>query len=97
MKLGSAGASRSDSERRRHGQAQALQGKGIDLTSGARMSAIGEREGESGERRNSEEKAYSEECTKGGQDNWAGREAWWPAREGWTDVVDWVGSQLRFK
>jgi hypothetical protein len=59
-----------------------VQGMGMDLTSGVHMSARGEREGESSERRNSMEKVYSEECAKGAQADWTGREAV-ACREGW--------------
>jgi hypothetical protein len=44
----------------------------MDLTIGAHMPVRGERECESSERHNSEEEAYSEECTKGTRADWAG-------------------------
>jgi hypothetical protein len=44
----------------------------MDLTSGVHESAIEERKGESGERCNLAEKAYSEECMKGAWANWVG-------------------------
>jgi hypothetical protein len=47
-------------------------GKGMNLTSGARMSVRGMRGGESGERRNYAEKAYSKECAKGARVAWPG-------------------------
>jgi hypothetical protein len=62
----------SGEERRWHGHAWAPWGQEVDQTSEVCMSVRGEREGESGERQNPVEKAYTEECTKGARVDCAG-------------------------
>jgi hypothetical protein len=62
---------KSSEERQQPGLARAAWGKGMELTGEAHGSARGERGGELGKRRNSVEKAYSREYSKGSRVDWA--------------------------
>jgi hypothetical protein len=67
-----AGVAESIGKRHHPGQAWAAQGDWMELISDSRMSAVGEREGGMGGRRNSEGKAYYSKYVMGAQANWAG-------------------------
>jgi hypothetical protein len=84
----------------RHDQTRAAQGKGMELTSGTRVSVTGEREGVPGGMRKPEGKMYSGDYAKGSQADLAKRRGnglWGKAGQCGELWAGWAGLHIRFK